>query len=118
MGWAADWIEQTKLWVRGAEGGKPDEQQRPLAQRLDATLRRGQEALSPRELRRLLQDMEQVADAALSDVEGGRKAQALMEWYAAADAAAHHDETVLRRTQLAAEHRALRSRCPGVAGSA
>ena len=68
MGWAADWIEQTKLWVRGAEGDKADAQQRPLAQRLDATLRRGQEALSPRELRKLLQEMQQVADASLSDV--------------------------------------------------
>ena len=107
MGWAADWIEQTKLWVRGAEGGKPDEQQRPLAQRLDATLRRGQEALSPRELRRLLQDMEQVADAALSDVEGGRKAQALMEWYAAADAAAHKDFWLLSIERFGPDAQAL-----------
>ena len=107
MGWAADWIDQTKLWVRGAEGGKPDEQQRPLAQRLDATLRRGQEALSPRELRRLLQDMEQVADAALSDVEGGRKAQALMEWYAAADAAAHKDFWLLSIERFGPDAQAL-----------
>jgi malonyl-CoA decarboxylase len=61
------------------EGEKGDGQHRPLAQRLEATLRRGEEALSPRELRRLLQDMQQVADTALSDVEGGRHAQVLME---------------------------------------
>ena len=91
MGWAAEWIEQTKLWVRGAEGEKGDGQHRPLAQRLEATLRRGEEALSPRELRRLLLDMQQVADIALSDVEGGRHAQLLMDWYAKADLAARKD---------------------------
>ena len=109
MGWAADWIEQTKLWVRGAEGGKADEQQRPLAQRLDATLRRGQEALSPRELRRLLQDMQQVADATLSDVEGGRHAQVLMDWYAKADAPAHKDFWLLAIEQFGPSAKALQA---------
>ena len=109
MGWAADWIEQTKLWVRGAEGGKADEQQRPLAQRLDATLRRGQEALSPRELRRLLQEMQQVADASLSDVEGGRHAQALMEWYAKAEAPVHKDFWLLAIEQFGPDAKALQA---------
>ena len=109
MGWAADWIEQTKLWVRGAEWGKADTLQRPLAQRLDATLRRGQEALSPRELRKLLQEMQQVADASLSDVEGGRHAQGLMEWYAKAEPAAHKDFWLLATEQFGPDAKALQA---------
>ena len=109
MGWAADWIEQTKLWVRGAEGDKADAQQRPLAQRLDATLRRGQEALSPRELRKLLQEMQQVADASLSDVEGGRHAQGLMEWYAKAEPTAHKDFWLLAIEQFGPDAKALQA---------
>jgi malonyl-CoA decarboxylase len=109
MGWAAEWIEQTKLWVRGAEGEKGDGQHRPLAQRLEATLRRGEEALSPRELRRLLQDMQQVADTALSDVEGGRHAQVLMDWYGKADLAARKDFWLLAIEKFGPDAKALQA---------
>ncbi len=109
MGWAAEWIEQTKLWVRGAEGEKGDAQHRPLAQRLEATLRRGEEALSPRELRRLLLDMQQVADTALSDVEGGRHAQLLMDWYAKADLAARKDFWLLAIEKFGPDAKALQA---------
>ncbi|WP_182286648.1 malonyl-CoA decarboxylase [Comamonas testosteroni] len=109
MGWAAEWIEQTKLWVRGAEGEKGDGQHRPLAQRLEATLRRGEEALSPRELRRLLQDMQQVADTALSDVEGGRHAQLLMDWYGKADLAARKDFWLLAIEKFGPDAKALQA---------
>ena len=112
MSWAADWIEQTKLWVRGVEGektGKGDAEQRPLAQRLEATLRRGQEALSPRELRRVFEDLQQVADAALSDVEGGRHAQALMEWYAKAELPARKDFWALIVEQFGPDAQALQA---------
>jgi malonyl-CoA decarboxylase len=112
MSWAADWIEQTKLWVRGVEGEKADKgaaEQRPLAQRLEATLRRGQEALSPRELRRVLEDLQQVADAALSDVEGGRHAQALMEWYAQAELPARKDFWALIVEQFGPDAQALQA---------
>lgn len=112
MSWAADWIEQTKLWVRGVDGGKAgkgESEQRPLAQRLEATLRRGQEALSPRELRRLLEDLQQVADAALSDVEGGRHAQALMEWYAKAPLPERKDFWTLIVEQFGPDAQALQA---------
>lgn len=110
MSWAADWIEQTKLWVRGAEVEKSEKggvEQRPLAQRLEATLRRGQESLSPRELRRLLQDMQQVADTSLSDVEGGRYAQVLMDWYAKADFPARKDFWLLAIEKFGPDAKAL-----------
>ncbi|MEG2977554.1 MAG: malonyl-CoA decarboxylase N-terminal domain-containing protein, partial [Comamonas sp.] len=109
MGWAADWIEQTKLWARGAEGDKGDALHRPLALRLEATLRRGQESLSPRELRRLLQDMQQVADASLSDVEGGRYAQVLMDWYAKAELPARKDFWLLAIEKFGPDAKALQA---------
>ncbi|WP_120967290.1 malonyl-CoA decarboxylase [Comamonas sp. lk] len=112
MGWAADWIEQTTLWVRGVEGDKPGKdgvEQRPLAKRLEATLKRGQEALSPRELRRLLEDLQQVADASLSDVEGGRHAQLLMDWYAKAALPAHKDFWALIIEQFGPDATALQA---------
>lgn len=112
MGWAADWIEQTTLWVRGVEGDKPGKdgaEHRPLAKRLQATLRRGQEALSPRELRRLLEDLQQVADASLSDVEGGRCAQLLMDWYGKAGLPEHKDFWALIIEQFGPDAKALQA---------
>jgi malonyl-CoA decarboxylase len=58
--------------------------ERPLRERLAATLRRGEEALSPRELRRLLESLQGIIDARVSEVEGGRRAKLLEAWYAAA----------------------------------
>jgi len=58
---------------------------RSTNERLAATLRRGQEALSPRALRRLLADLQEVVAPQVSEIEGGRRAQAVAEWYAKAE---------------------------------
>lgn len=96
--------------MRGAEGDKADAQQRPLAQRLDATLRRGQEALSPRELRKLLQEMQQVAeiDSFSGDIEVVAT-QGLMEWYAKAEPVAHKDFWLLAIEQFGPDAKALQA---------
>ncbi|WP_143684832.1 malonyl-CoA decarboxylase [Variovorax sp. KK3] len=55
---------------------------RPLAERLEATLRRHGEALAPRALRRALADLQAVIDPRVSEVEAGRRAHAVVQWYA------------------------------------
>ncbi|MGH8337321.1 MAG: malonyl-CoA decarboxylase N-terminal domain-containing protein, partial [Gammaproteobacteria bacterium] len=57
---------------------------RSTQQRLQATLRRGQEALSPRVLRRTLIELQGIADPQVSEVEGGRRAMGVTQWYAGA----------------------------------
>lgn len=58
-----------------------------VRQRLGAMFGRGAEAVTGGwSSRRLLQELQQVLDPALSDVEGGRRAAAVAEWYAQASA--------------------------------
>ena len=117
MGLATDWIARnvsrfrstdaaapaTKSEGEAAKGSTP----RGTAQRLQATLRRGQEVLSPRELRKLMEDLQAAADAGLSDVEGGRHAQLLMDWYAQAELPAHKDFWALIVEQFGPDTEAL-----------
>ena len=58
---------------------------RSTHERLQATLRRGQEVLSPRALRRLHTDLASRGGPQVSELEGGRRAQAVAEWYATAE---------------------------------
>lgn len=87
---ANSWLQKSAAWLRSV--GIPTELgsssaadgERDTTERLRATLRRGNEALSPRELRRLLADLQAVAASEVSDAEGGRLAEPVMQWYAAA----------------------------------
>ena len=49
---------------------------RSTRERLDATLRQKEEALSPRVLRRTLEELRGIVDPRVSEVEGGRRALA------------------------------------------
>src|SRR4051812_17828859 len=60
------------------------EHRRSTQERLKATLRREQEALSPRALRRTLAELKAIADPQVSEVEGGRRACDFAAWYAKA----------------------------------
>ena len=51
--------------------------ERSLDERMAATFRRGEEALSPRELRQLLEQLQGIVDPRVSEVEGGRRAAQL-----------------------------------------
>jgi len=83
-----DWITRSVSRLRStspdaadkAAAAKP-EVPRTTHERLQATLRRGQEALSPRALRRVLADLQAVLQPRTSELEGGRRAQTLAEWY-------------------------------------
>ncbi|MCW5232066.1 malonyl-CoA decarboxylase [Verminephrobacter eiseniae] len=83
--------------VAVADGAAP----RSTHERLHATLRRGQEALPPRALRRLLTDLQEVVAAQVSEHEGGRRAQAVAAWYAQAEPGQRRDMWLLMCEQFA-----------------
>src|SRR2546427_3959428 len=68
MGLATDWIARNVSRFRSTDAAAPATKSegeaakgpapRGTAQRLQATLRRGQEVLSPRELRKLMEDLQ------------------------------------------------------------
>jgi malonyl-CoA decarboxylase len=57
---------------------------RNLTQRLAGVVRKGDEALSPRELRRVLTELQSVVGRQISEVEAGRHAREIAQWYAQA----------------------------------
>ncbi len=105
-----DWISRgAALWRPGfdkpsagtAREGRPSagtavvSSGRSTRERLQATLRRGQEALSPRVLRRTLAELEAIVDPRVSEVEGGRRAQAFAAGYRTASADEQRDAWLL-----------------------
>ena len=76
---------------------------RSTAERLAATLRQGDEALSPRALRRMLDDLRAVIDPRVSEVEGGRRAQGVVQWYVKATPAERRDCWLLMSEQFVAD---------------
>ncbi|HVL44528.1 MAG TPA: malonyl-CoA decarboxylase N-terminal domain-containing protein, partial [Acidovorax sp.] len=94
---------------------------RSTHERLQATLRRGQEALSPRALRRLLADLQEVVAPQVSEIEGGRRAQAVAEWYAKAEPEERRDMWLLMCEQFAPDatrFKSARQRYEAAAGTA
>ena len=73
---------------------------RTTRERLVATWRRGQEALSPRVLRRTLAELQAIVDSRVSEVEGGRRACEFARWYAGASPAERHDAWLLMSEQF------------------
>lgn len=88
------------------EGGREparSEQPRTTRERLQATLRRGPEALSPRVLRRTLTELQAIIDSRVSEVEGGRRAQGFVQWYAKATPEERRDCWLLMSEQFVAD---------------
>jgi len=81
----------------------PEPTGRTTSDRLKASLRRPGEALSPRELRQLLADLQSVIDHRVSEVEGGRRAGRLMHWYQGADEGGRLDFWLLMSEQFVAD---------------
>ena len=89
---APEWLVRSMDMLRGGSSSSaPDAAQRSMKQRLSATLRRGEEALSPKELRKLMEDLQAASSAQLSEVEAAKHAQAVMTWFAAASPQQRHD---------------------------
>ena len=76
---------------------------RSSAMRLEATLRQDDEALSPRLLRRALQELQAIIDPRVSEVEGGRRAMQVAAWHAAASLAQRRDLWLLMSEMFVAD---------------
>ena len=76
---------------------------RSTRERLAATVRQKEEALSPRVLRRTLQELKAIVDPQVSDVEGGRRAHGVAGWYANASQDERLDMWLLMSEQFVAD---------------
>ncbi|MDO8459012.1 MAG: malonyl-CoA decarboxylase, partial [Burkholderiaceae bacterium] len=75
---------------------------RTTRERLRGTLKRQQEALSPRVLRRTLEELQAIVDPHVSEVEGGRRAKVVAQWYAQATPEQRRDCWLLMSEQFMA----------------
>ena len=84
-----------------------DEIQQPIGRsmrdRLNAILRQKEEALSPRVLRRTLQELRAIIDPQVSEVEGGLRAKGVAGWYAHAAPSERRDMWLLMSEQFVAD---------------
>jgi len=98
---AADWLRHSVSRVtRPVKAATPapaasTTPPRSTHERLKATLSQPDEALSPRLLRRVLGELQGIIDERVSEVEGGRRALAVAQWYAAAPADQRRDAWLL-----------------------
>ena len=76
---------------------------RSTRERLGAILRQKEEALSPRVLRRTLEELKAIVDPQVSEVEGGRRAAGVADWYARASANERCDMWLLMSEQFIAD---------------
>jgi malonyl-CoA decarboxylase len=85
--------------------GAPEEPTpaRSTRERLKATLRQKEEALSPRVLRRTLEELKAIVDPQVSEVEGGRRARGVAGWYAGAALNERRDMWLLMSEQFVAD---------------
>lgn len=95
-----EWISQSVSRLRAPR--KPAAP-RSTDERLKATLRQDDEAMSPRALRQSLKDLKAIVDPLVSEVEGGRRAQAMMDWYASAELAHRRDLWLLMSERFVAD---------------
>ena len=99
---ATNWLSSKLNLLRNSAPASvpPEEVARSTRERLDATVRKQKEALSPRSLRRTLLLLQSVVDPKVSEVEGGRRAKALADWYAKAETSERQDLWLLISEQF------------------
>ncbi|KQU90068.1 malonyl-CoA decarboxylase [Variovorax sp. Root318D1] len=95
--------------ARGASKSAAKPSLRSTAERMQATLRKADEALSPRALRRVLAALQAVIDPRVSEVEGGRRAHAIATAYASATPEERRDYWALMSEHFAADPHKLKS---------
>ncbi|TFZ07858.1 malonyl-CoA decarboxylase [Ramlibacter humi] len=106
---AGEWLTRGVSMLRNAsepravEASAAVEERAPRStrERLKATLRRNQEALSPRVLRRTLAELQAVVDPRVSEVEGARRAHEFALGYAKASPEERRDSWLLMSEQFA-----------------
>lgn len=77
--------------------------ERPTRERLAASLRHKAEAMSPRMLRRTLDELKAIIDPQVSEVEGGRRAQVLIDRYMRATVGRRRDMWLLMSEMFTAD---------------
>jgi malonyl-CoA decarboxylase len=82
---------------------------RSTRERLDGTLRHKEEALSPRVLRRTLEELQAIVDTRVSEAEGGRRAKGVALWYATAALEQQRDCWLLMSEQFMANPEVVRA---------
>ncbi len=93
--------------LTGAKAGAPEssaanaQAMRSMQQRLEANWASQGEDLSPRQLRTLLSELNAAADPTISEVEGGRRARDIAQWYNDASDGERHDLWLLMSEQFA-----------------
>jgi malonyl-CoA decarboxylase len=102
---------ETKAIAAGASAPAQDAppRARSTRERLQATLRRTQEALSPRVLRRTLVELQAIVDPQAGEVEGGRRAMAFAERYAQAPLDERRDCWLLMSEQFAPDAKKVKA---------
>ncbi len=97
--------------VRGSGhgGAASHAAERPTRERLAASRRHKEEAMSPRMLRRVLEELKATIDPRISEVEGGRRAQVLVERYAGATVARRRDMWLLMSEMFTADTEKVKS---------
>jgi malonyl-CoA decarboxylase len=83
--------------------------ERPTRERLSASLRLKGEAMSPRMLRRVLDELRAIIDPQISEVEGGRRAKVLLERYLRATVARRRDMWLLMSEMFTADPEKVKS---------
>jgi malonyl-CoA decarboxylase len=92
----------------GADAAGASQDERPTRERLGASLRHRTEAMSPRMLRRTLDELKAIIDPQVSEVEGGRRARELIERYARATLARRRDVWLLMSEMFTADPEKLK----------
>ena len=82
---------------------------RSTRDRLSATLRQKEEALSPRVLRRTLLELKKVVEPQVSEVEGGLRAKRIAQWYTQAASNERRDMWLLMSEQFVADPRTTKA---------
>lgn len=110
---ASDWLSRSMDLLRKATPSKNGSETalspRSMKNRLEASLRRGEEALPPHILRRLLDSLNAAADERLSEVEAAKHAQSVMDWYATAQPAQRQDLWLLMCEQFGPDEKIIQA---------
>jgi malonyl-CoA decarboxylase len=94
----ADWLSQKVSGLLPAGVAA-----RSTRERLQGHVRHKEEALSPRRLRRTLEELRAIVDPGVSEVEGGRRAQHMARWYGGATPDERRDMWLLMSEQFVAD---------------
>jgi malonyl-CoA decarboxylase len=98
-----EWLSERVSRLRASAAAPKPVPVRSTQERLQARLRQGEEALSPRALRQKLDELKGIVDPLVSEVEGGRRAGELIHWYASAPPAHRRDLWLLMSERFVAD---------------